>query len=173
MCNIKYNAHTEPLFKGNRLLLNEDIFKPNCLKFYNKFMNKNNDNHVYRQSQVRKPIGSGVKWAECLLIRGPGCWVQVFSLILDSAVGLWVGIQSAGEFESETSQLRILHSAEEDNLSPFDSKIACLCQIIEINNKHVLYIYIYLYVYAFVFIHVPANIWLSMTHAFRRPVQCN
>ena len=30
----------------------------------------------------------------------------------------------------------ILHSAEEDNLSPFDSKIASLCRSIEINNKH-------------------------------------
>ena len=29
----------------------------------------------------------------------------------------------------------ILHSAEEDNLSPFDSNIACLCQSIEINNN--------------------------------------
>ena len=42
--------------------------------------------------------------------------------------GLWVGIQSAGE---------LVHSAEEDNLSPLHSKIACLCQSIEINNKHV------------------------------------
>ena len=34
--------------------------------------------------------------------------------------------------------VRILHSAEEDNLSRFDSNIACLCQRIEINNnKHV------------------------------------
>ena len=33
--------------------------------------------------------------------------------------------------------VRILPSAEEDNLSPFDSNIACLCQSIEINrNKH-------------------------------------
>ena len=33
----------------------------------------------------------------------------------------------------------ILHSAEEDNLSPFDSNIACMCQSIEINNnKHIL-----------------------------------
>ena len=38
----------------------------------------------------------------------------------------------------EASQLRILHLAEEDNLSPYDSKIACLCQSIEINNnKHI------------------------------------
>ena len=34
--------------------------------------------------------------------------------------------------------VRILLSAEEDNLSPLDSNIACLCQSIEINNnKHV------------------------------------
>ena len=50
-----------------------------------------------RQSQVRKPNGSEVKWAECSLIIGTGCWVQVFSLILDSSFGLWVGIQSAGD----------------------------------------------------------------------------
>ena len=68
------------------------------------------------------------------------CRVKVFSLILDSSVGLSAGIQSAGDWVSETLWVRILHSAEEDNLSPFDSKIACLCQSIEINNK---YIYIY------------------------------
>ena len=32
----------------------------------------------------------------------------------------------------------ILHSVEEDNLFPFDSNIACLCQSIEINNKYLL-----------------------------------
>ena len=53
--------------------------------------------------------------------------LKVFSLILDNSVGLWVGIQSAGKLVSETSQLRILHSAEEDNLSPFDPKIVYLC----------------------------------------------
>ena len=62
----------------------------------------NNNTHVYCQSQVRKPTGSGVKWAECLLIIGMGCQVQVFSLIIDSSVGLSVGIQSAGDFVSET-----------------------------------------------------------------------
>ena len=91
---------------------------------------------AYRQSQARKPNGSGVGWAECSLIIGTGCWVQVFSLILDSSVGLSAGIQSAGDSVPKT--LQILHSAEEDNLSPFDLKIACLCQSIEINNnKHV------------------------------------
>ena len=32
--------------------------------------------YVYRPSQVRKPIGSEVKRAECSLIIGTGCWVQ-------------------------------------------------------------------------------------------------
>ena len=33
----------------------------------------------------------------------------------------------AGDWVSETLWVRIQHSAEEDNLSPFDSKISCLC----------------------------------------------
>ena len=82
------------------------------------------------------PNGSGDRWAECLLIIGTGCRVQVFSLIHDSSVGLSAGIQSAGDWVSETPWLRILHSAEEDNLFPFDSKIACPCQSIEIKNKY-------------------------------------
>ena len=53
----------------------------------------NNDKHVYRQSQVRKPFGSEVKWAECSFITS--CCDQVACLILDSPVGMWVGIQSA------------------------------------------------------------------------------
>ena len=61
-----------------------------------------NNKHVYRQSQVRMPNGCGVEWAECSLIIGTGCRVQVFSLILDSSVGLSVGIQSAGDLVSET-----------------------------------------------------------------------
>ena len=59
-----------------------------------------------------------------------------FSLILDSLVGLWVGIQSAGEYVSWDVLVRILHSADEDNLSHFDSNITCLCQSIELNNNH-------------------------------------
>ena len=106
----------------------------------------NNNKHVYRQSQVRMQNGCGVKWAECLLIIGTGCRVQVFNLILDSSVGLSVGIQSAGDSKMVSETLmgssRILLSAEEDNLSPFDSNIACLCQSIEINNNKHIYIYI-------------------------------
>ena len=80
----------------------------------------NNNNHVYRQSQVQMPNDSGVEWVECSLIIGTGCRVQVFSLILDSSVGLSAGIQSAGDSVPETLWVRILHSAKEDNLSPFD-----------------------------------------------------
>ena len=36
----------------------------------------------------------------------------------------------------------ILHSAEEDNLSPFNPKIACLCQSIEINNNKYVYMHV-------------------------------
>ena len=62
-------------------------------------------------------------------------------MILDSSVGLSAGIQSAVDWVPETLWVRILHSAEEDNMSPFDSKIASLCKSIEINNN--IYIYIY------------------------------
>ena len=62
----------------------------------------NNNKYVYRQSQVRKSTDSGVKWAEYSLIIGTGCRVQVFSLILDSSVGLSASIQSAGDLVSET-----------------------------------------------------------------------
>ena len=53
-----------------------------------------------------------------------------FCLILDSSVGL-----SVGDSVPETL-VRILHSAEEDRLSSFDSIIACLCQSIN-DNKYV------------------------------------
>ena len=58
----------------------------------------------------------------------------IYSVILDSSVGLSAGIQSAEDSVTETL-VRILHSADGDNLSPLDSKIAYLCQSIEINNK--------------------------------------
>ena len=54
------------------------------------------------------------------LVIGTGHWIQVFSLILDSSVGLSVGIQSVGDSVPET-RVRILHSAKEDYVSPFDS----------------------------------------------------
>ena len=62
----------------------------------------NKKKRVYCQSQVRNPTGSGVEWAGCSLIIGTGCRVQVFSLILDSSVGLSAGIQSAGDSVPKT-----------------------------------------------------------------------
>ena len=35
----KYNAHTDPLFKGLNLLKLEDIYKLQVLKFYHKYIN--------------------------------------------------------------------------------------------------------------------------------------
>ena len=60
----------------------------------------NNNKYVYGQTQVRKSTDSGVKWAECSLIIGTGCRVQVFSLILDCSVGLSASIKSAGDLVS-------------------------------------------------------------------------
>ena len=62
----------------------------------------NNKKYVYRQREVQKSTGSVVKWAECSLIIGTSCRVQVFSLILDSSVGLSASIQSAGDMVSGT-----------------------------------------------------------------------
>ena len=98
----------------------------------------NNNKHVYCQSQVRKPTGSGVEWDEYSLIIGTVCRVQVFawSSIVQS-VCRWAF--SLLVIWCLRPCIRILHSAEEDNLSPFDSNIVCLCQSIKINNnKHVI-----------------------------------
>ena len=65
---------------------------------------------------------------------------RFFSLILDGSIGLSAGLQSAADSNDcsvPETVVRILHSAEGDNWSPFDSKIACLCQSIDINNKHI------------------------------------
>ena len=54
---------------------------------------------------------------------------NVFRLIHHSSVGL-----SAGDFGCLRPWVQIPHSAEEDNSSPFDSKIVCMCPIN--NNKY-------------------------------------
>ena len=96
-----------------------------------------NNKHVYRQSQVRKPTDSEVEWAECLLIIGTGYRVQVF--LAWSSISQSVCQQAFSLLANRCLRpwVRILHSAEEDKLSPFDLNIACLCQSIQINNKHV------------------------------------
>ena len=98
----------------------------------------NNNEYVYRQSQVRKSTDSGVKWAECSLIIGTGCRVQVFAWSsIAQSVCQWafslLAIWCLGP------RVPILHSTEEHNLSPFDLNIACLCQSIEINNNKYVY----------------------------------
>ena len=40
LCNAKYNAHTEPLFKQLYLLKLDDIFNMQCLKFWYRYSNK-------------------------------------------------------------------------------------------------------------------------------------
>ena len=99
----------------------------------------NNNKHVYRQSQVRMPNGCGVKWAECSLIIGTGCRVQVFLAWSSIAQSVCQRAFSLLAIWCLGSRFQILHSAEEDNLSPFDSNIACLCQSIEINNNKYVY----------------------------------
>ena len=85
------------------------------------------------------PNGCRVEWAEWSLIIGTAAvefkfqaWSPIAQSVCQRALSLltiWCLIPW---------WVRILHSAEEDNLSPFDSNIACLCQSIEINNnKHV------------------------------------
>ena len=56
-------------------------------------------------------------------------------LMLNNSIGLSVGIESAGDLVPQTSKVRTLHLAEEDILSPFDSKIVYVCQSIKINKK--------------------------------------
>ena len=57
-------------------------------------------------------------------------------LIVDRSVHLWVDLQSGDYFLLQTSQLRILHSSE-DNLSYFNPKIACLCQTMRLTTTNV------------------------------------
>ena len=95
-----------------------------------------------------------VEWAECSLVTGMGCEVQVFNLILDSSVGLrW----PFSVLEIWSHRVWNLHSAEEDNLSPFDSKITCLCQSIEINKNKLVYMYMYVRMYVCMNVYV----WMS------------
>ena len=95
----KYRSCLLSLYWGNRVPRLQDNLSPfdSNIACLCQSIEINNNKHVYRQSKVRKPTGSEVEWAECLLIIGTGCRVQVFSLILDSSVGLSAGIQSAGE----------------------------------------------------------------------------
>ena len=71
----------------------------------------NHNKHGYRQSQVQKQTSIETKWAECSLITGAGYRIQVL---------VWSSIAQSvcGDLVSQTSKVRILHSAEDNNLSP-------------------------------------------------------
>ena len=106
----------------------------------------NNNKHVYRQSQVRMPNGCGVEWAECSLIIGTGCRVQVYAWSSIAQSACQRAFSLLATWCLRPWWVRILPSAEEDNLSPFDSNIACLCQSIEINNNKHVCMYVCMYV---------------------------
>ena len=95
-------------------------------------------NSIYLQSQVRKSTGSRVERAECSLIIGTGCRVQLFLAWSSLAQSVCQRAFSLLAIWCLRPWVWILHSTKEDNLSRFDSNIACLCQSTEINNtKHV------------------------------------
>ena len=62
--------------------------------------------------------------------------LSLYVLFQSCSVGLWAGIQSAGDLVSQTSKVRILHSAGE-NLSHFDPKpLPCARALSKSNNKY-------------------------------------
>ena len=99
----------------------------NCMKTNNKY--------VYRQSQGWTNSGSEVKWAGCSLITGTGCWVQVFSLILDSSVVCWwFGVS---DFQGSNPAF-----SRGKQLVSFRFKIISLCQsTIKIKQQICMYVY--------------------------------
>ena len=73
---------------------------------------------------------------ECSLIIGTGYFKFLAWSSIAQSVCQW-GFSRQG-IRFQRPWVRILHSPEEDNLSPFDSKSTCLCQSIKINNnKHI------------------------------------
>lgn len=50
VCNAKYNAHTEPLFKNEQLLKLNDLYKLQCVKIMYKKIN--NKLHPYHSSKL-------------------------------------------------------------------------------------------------------------------------
>ena len=101
--------------------------------------------YVYRQSQVA--VGSGGlnvcwSWGRAVEFKFVA-WSSIAQSVCQRAFSL-LAIWCLRPW-----WVRILHSAVEDNLSPFDSNIACLCQSIDINNM-----YLCMYVCMYVCVHV-------------------
>ena len=95
-----------------------------------------------------------------------------FCLILDSSVGLSAGIQSTGNWVSETFWVQILHSAEGDKLSPFDSKISCLCQSIGINNNKYVCVCMCMYICMHVCTHARTYVRTYVCMDINIHIQC-
>ena len=70
--------------------------------------------YAYCQSQGWSHVGSGVEWTECSLITGAGYWVQVWSSIAQSVCQRAFSLL---KIWFQRPWVRLLHSAEEDNLS--------------------------------------------------------
>ena len=71
VCNFDFNGYfVSSILFLKHFQLNTCIAR-GSLSYDNK--------HIYRQSQVRKPTGSGVEWAKYPLIMGTGYWVQVLA----------------------------------------------------------------------------------------------
>ena len=56
MCNGRYNAHTNPLFKENKILKIRDSFNLNCLKLYHKYNNQEIPNFFNNMSTTNADI---------------------------------------------------------------------------------------------------------------------
>ena len=68
ICNAKYNAHTDPLFKELKILKLNDMFQLQCLKFYHKslnnklpcyfheFISRNTHRHNKRNTHFSTPL---------------------------------------------------------------------------------------------------------------------
>ena len=106
---------------------------------------------------MRKPTGSCVKRAECSLTIGTVYRVQVFSLMLASSVGLWVGIQSAKEWVLQTPGFE---SWSHQRRGAFNSEIVYLCQSININNNK----YVCMYLCIFDCMHLFMYLCLFLPH---------
>ena len=130
----------------------------------------NNNKYVYRQSQVRMPNGSGVRWAECLLIMGTGCRVQVFSLILDSSVGLSAGIQSAEDWVSETPGFES-YSQQRMTTCFLSIRKSLACARASKLTTTNMYIYTYIYVYIYIFMFQVLSLILDSSVGLSASIQ--
>ena len=120
-------------------------------------ININNNKHVCRHSQVQKPTGNGVEWAECSLIIGTGGWVQDFSLILDSSAALSASIQSAGHSVPETLVESCIQQRKTTCLLSNRRSFACArASKLTATNKHVC-MYVRMQVFTYVLFHQVLN----------------